>query len=245
MIEFDPATGALRLPMREFTTLARWGESSGPPDEDEAVSALGEACVLTDRGPHPLLKPGLAAVRRPTCEIQIDVAGPGGVAVHHGWVAPEAAAFLVSVRGQTKEFLAMGPTFVPAGVAQVLRFEPRPSLRLGPFTSPLDLVGGLLSTDEPSREKAIAALLQASGADDPWTEAIARQWRASHTVVGWVGPDGSPTGRDLTLFDCPAGLLAMDRPDDTTVRWSPVSVTEAWRALVQLLPGDSELGPER
>jgi hypothetical protein len=231
-IDFDPATGRLRLPAAEFTQLVDPGAGA------TGLVALTSAGVLVDLRPHPLLAPGLAAVRSPVCTLDVRVAGAAGVQTHQGWVAAEAAGFLLQSHGEIVEFLTTGPTFVPAGLARILALGPRPRPSVAPFTTPADLVDQLLNDDPSIRAGAIEALPAAA------TVAAESGWRASHSLVAWTGIDGHPAGRDLVLLDTPVGLFVAERDPDVEeqARWSTVCATDVWRALITLLPGDEELG---
>lgn len=218
-VEFDQATGRLRL------TAQRFGELVDGPPSAERQPELAAAGVLSADGPHPLLLPGLAAVHAPVCTLEIHAAGAAAVHLHHGWVAPEAAAFLLFVREDVYEFVTVGPTFTPAAVAQVLRLGPRtPTQRAEPFDTTVDEVDALFAEDTDIRQAAVA------------------ERRAGRVVVGWAGPDGESKGRGLIVLDGPEGLFVAD-PDEAggAVAWRPVDSSEVWRRIVMLLPGDEEL----
>lgn len=238
---FDPGTGRLRLPPAEFTALLEYPGTDAAPLTD-----LTAAGVLGDAGPHPLLLPGLTAVHGPVCRLFLHVAGAAGVHLHHGWVDAEAAAFLLHVREGQVEFVTVGPTFVPAAIARVLRLAPRPPLGLDGFGTHAEVVDGLFAENSSERNEALTALrAAASGVRlEAWETAVQdRTWRACRAAVSWTGPDGEPAGRDVAILDTPAGILRVDRaePPGISALWTPTSMTSVWRSLTALLPGDEEL----
>ncbi len=241
-IEFDPGTGRLRLPPARFTALLEYpGAEAAPPTDLTAAGVLGDA------GPHPLLIPGLTAARAPVCRLFLHVAGAAAVHLHQGWVAADAAAFLLHVREGQAELVTVGPTFTPAAVVRVLRLGPRPPLGLDAFSTHADLVEGLFAAEKRDRDNALADIRGAAAGvrRDAWEAAVAdRTWRACRVAVSWTGRDGEPAGRDVIVLDTPAGMLRVDRSDPPGVSalWSPTSMTSVWRALTALLPGDPELG---
>lgn len=218
-VEFDQATGRLRL------TAQRFGELVDGPPSAQRQPELAAAGVPSADGPHPLLLPGLAAVRAPVCTIQMHVAGAAAVHLHHGWVTPEAAAFLLFVREDVYEFVTVGPTFSPAAIAQILRLGPRTLAQpTEPFDTTVDDVDALFAEDTDIRQAAVA------------------ERRAGRVVVGWAGPDGESNSRGLIVLDGSEGLFVAD-PDEAggAVAWRPVDGSEVWRRIVMLLPGDGEL----
>ncbi|MGQ0465029.1 MAG: hypothetical protein ACT4QG_06875 [Sporichthyaceae bacterium] len=222
-VDFDPTTGRLRLTAEAFEGLA-----ADDPRMAEEFTAAG---VRGEKGFHPLLKPGLAAVRGPVCEVAVQVAGAFAVHHHRGWISGEAAAFLLQSTPDRWEFLTVGPTFAPAGLAHVLRLGPRP--RRGLPEVPWPDVDSLFDESAAVRTTEAERFIEALGVD-----AAESGWRASRTLVVWPGPDDAPAGRDLVLFDHPAGV-AEHRADPP--RWVPSTVTDVWARLVALLPVDEEL----
>lgn len=233
-IEFDPATGRLRLTAAEFEQLVHHSApgSSHPAD-------LVAAGALTDDGPHPLLAAGLAAVRTPLCRILVQVVGDAGSHLHQGWVSLQAAAFLLRVREDRYDFLTTGPDFTPAAIARVLRLGPRGVPPGPPLSSPTSLLEALFADDRSTRREAIAELTEQEESD----AASERRWQASRVVVGWTGPDGDPAGRDLTMVRTARGTRVTEFPDPAAdvVLWAPVTSSELWRAIVGLLPDDAEV----
>lgn len=226
-IAFDPTTGRLRLPATTFDGLA--------DDDPRMADEFAAAGVRTARGLHPLLKPGMAAVRAPVCRIAVEEAGAFTVHRHRGWVSGEAASFLLQSKPDLHEFITLGPTFVPAGLAHLVRLGPRPRLR--GIELPAGSVDALFDESDDIRTAEAERILAALSVEPP-----AAGWRASRTLVAWPGADGSTVGRELVLFDHPAGLLEVVAGADTGAVWAASSTTAVWARLVALLPGDSELG---
>jgi hypothetical protein len=234
-IQFDRATGRLRLSTESFVELVEQSASGAP-----GTPTLTAAGVYSAQGLHPLLGPGLAAVRAPVCRLRIQVAGAFGSHLHQGWIAAEAAASLLHGHSDHHEFLTTGPTFTPAAIARVLRLEPRPApthsaLRI----SAHELVDQLFAPDPATRLAALADIVREP---DPPDE----HWRAGRAVLTWAGPYGVPTGRELTVLDRPSGILIAERQERsgaTTAIWTPATTSALWRRIVMLLPDDSELEP--
>ncbi|MGQ0465852.1 MAG: hypothetical protein ACT4QG_11090 [Sporichthyaceae bacterium] len=130
--------GKFFLAAAQFDVLVTQTQPDAPPAPE-----LAAAGVLRNDGVHPALLPGIHAVQTAVCAIRIESAGPLGVMVHQGWVAAEAAAFLLQVRPDVYEFLTVGPTFTPNASARVLRLAPRPVSALEPFDLPAGDADGL------------------------------------------------------------------------------------------------------
>lgn len=232
-IQFDRATGRLRLSTEDFLELVEHTAPGAP-----GTPALTAAGAHTTQGLHPLLEPGLAAVRAPVCRLQIQVAGAFGSHLHHGWVAADAAAFLLHVHDDRHEFLTTGPTFTPAAIARVLPLAPRPTSYRTPSTSAAELADRLFAPDRSMRLAALAEILREPPPSPD------EHWRAGRVVLTWAGPDGEPTGRELTLLDRPSGILIADGPggtDAACVTWTSATTSQLWRRIIMLLPDDIEL----
>lgn len=231
-VDFDPATGRLRLTADQFEQLV---EHSAPGSAHPAD--LVASGVLTVDGPHPLLEPGLAAVRTPVCRVLVQVAGDAGAHLHQGWVSPQAAAFLLYTREDQYDFLTSGPDFAPAAIARVLRLGPRGLPPGAPLSCPTAVVEALFADDPSERRDAITGLTEESDAPSDGG------WQASRVVVGWTGPDGEPAGRDLTILRTASGTRIVEVPDPAAdvVLWTPATSSNLWRAIVGLMPDDAEL----
>lgn len=239
-IEFDPTTGRLRLTADRFAQLVEHSTSGA-----EHPAELAAAGVFSAQGPHPLLEPGLATARAPVCRVLLEVAGAAGSHLHRGWVNADAGAFLLYTREDRYDFLTTGPTFVPAAIARLMRVGPRPVPAGNPLASTTALTEALFDEESRTRRNAFTELAAADEDGTRFDRTTRDGWMAARTVLAWTGHDGHPTGRDLTIIQTEAGTLLAQCPDPAlpeAVTWTPIRSSDLWRAIVVLLPDDSELG---
>lgn len=240
-MEFDAATGRLRLDVGEFAALAgRARRGSAPAPELVAAGAW------TDEGPHPVLALGLDAVRSSSCQLRIRVTGPAGAQTHEAWLGEDAAAFLLHVREQERDFVTVAPPFVPVTVARVLRLGPRKraTAGFGGVSVAADHLIGVLAAEPDTRVAAMSRLLDSlPEACSPWAgEAGEGRWRAGHAESRWVGAAGSPDGYAFAFLDSPGGVLMVGQTtDDGSVTLEPVTASAIFRRIVGLLPYDDEI----
>ena len=168
-VEFDAANGTLRLDAEAFITLAEL--SSDAVDScDTTLGRLVDVGAVTAGVPHPLLRPGLAAVAGSVATLQVLVAGPEDVRLHHGWLAGDAA-LLTDLGDGTYDFASVSAEFVPEAIARVTLVGPRP--RLGSGSAVVD--------------EAVLDDLASSSSTARWRRST---WRAS-------GPSTGPGGAHM------------------------------------------------
>ena len=242
-VSFDPTRAALRLDAEAFITLTELS-SVTVDDCDTTLGTLVEAGVVTDGVPHPVLRPGLAAVSDSTASLQVLVAGPEDVRLHHGWLSRESA-LLTDLGDGTYDFAAVTAEFVPESIARLTRLVPRP--RLATDTADLAetvvvdeaVLDDLASNSVRARTaggEALADLLM------PWPAVAAAvrtgTWRLSLVDVTFA--DGGRTiARRLAWVDTDAGTLRVEVDEHGPVL-VPATTTELWRAVVAILSGPVE-----
>lgn len=224
-IDFQPATGRLRLTQPQFESLVK---QSAPGSAGTAQ--LVASGVFTPGGPHPLLKPGLAAVREPVCRLQVQVSGAAAVHEHQIWVGPEAAAYLLHSRDDVLEFLTTGPTFLPAALARIVGLAARTSVEFAVSGAPVDVLDALFDADPEHRREAAAVIAPNAGA-----------WRAARGEIAWAGADEQVTGRAFAYLDTGAALFSVVEADADSATWEATTATAVWRVFAALLPTDADL----
>lgn len=242
-VHFDSHTGRLRLDERAFETLTRWAQ--GADDPGAAMADLHQAGVVERDRPHPRLTASLAAIRDPVCRLRFEMVDQDGREdAGKGWIASGCAALLLDLPRGLRELVSLDPTFLPAGLARIVRLGPRPrrpgtvvELREAQFDE-------LLAAELDVRRGAAAAL----GADAPaagtqdWVELfVTAPWSVWRVETAWSAPGGTSASRALRVADTQGGLLRIDTRLDT-VAVAPTTPTAVWRELTLLLPGDDELG---
>lgn len=162
--------------------------------------------------------PGVAeaieAVRDPAAHLDLDVAGPALVQHHRVWVDHEMSAFLLGVREDEHQLLAVPPALLGAGLARVLRIGPRPVGPREPREVDEDLLEDLFHDDEMRRRSAYAGL----DAHLAWN-------------MGLFWPEGR---RWFSVVDGPSGLWWVEGEAGARVL-TPTTATEVWRVLSSLL----------
>lgn len=234
-VVFDAANGTLRLDAEAFITLAEL--SSYAVDScDTTLGRLVDAGAVTAGVPHPLLRPGLAAVAGSLASLQVLVAGPEDVRLHHGWLAG-AAALLTDLGDGTYDFASVSGEFVPEAIARVTLVGPRPRLGSGSVIVDEAVLDDLASSSAAARAAGVEAL---AGLLAPWPAAAAAVhaggWRLALVDIAFVEA-GRTVARRLAWLDTDAGMLRIEANDHGLVL-VPVAGTELWRAVVAVLPDD-------
>jgi hypothetical protein len=238
-VDFDPASGTLRLDAEAFITLAEL--SSDAVDScDTTLARLVDAGAVLDGRPHPTLRQGLAAVAGSVASVQVLVAAPEDVRLHHGWLSDDAA--LLSDHGDgTYDFAAVDTEFVPESIARATRIGPRPRLGEGSAVVDEGVLDDLASSSSAARESGVEAL---AGLLAPWPAAVAAVraggWHLALVDVAFVDR-GRTVARRLAWVDTDAGMLRVEADEHGPVL-VPVATTELWRAVVAVLPDVLEPG---
>lgn len=216
-IEFDPASGRLRLEAAAFESMVAAAANPSAVTQD-----LQTAGVFVGIALHPKLVAGVGAVRAPTCQLRIVSADLEGTRVHQGWVSPEAATFLFS-GSDLCEFLVVSPAATPAVLARLLGLAPGQPRKPTRIAVDAERVAALLAGADP--EEA----LREYGAD-----------RFFALDATWLGPGGE-AGRALLALAGPRGWsrLAWESKDQPV--FADTSTSELWVALIDLLPHDHEV----
>lgn len=241
---FDVHSGRLRLDQDAAGALLAWARGAEP---GPAMTELHDAGVILEGRPHPALEEGLKALNEPVCGLELALqTSTGERRTGSGWVAVDAAALLMDLPDDgMRELITVHPTFLPAGLARVVRLGPRRRTGSEPLHLPSHVFDALLVGDPTTRARAADDL--GGGGVDPDTQAAvralsSRPWRRWHVNVSWRAAPGRPGGRSLSVLDTPdAGMWWMEPAHDSTVLW-PCTPTSVWRALTVLLPADEDLG---
>ena len=234
-VDFDPSNGALRLDAEAFITLVEHSGDAVDPG-DTTTTRLVEAGAVIAGMPHPLLRRRLAAVAGSLASLQVLVAGPEDVRLHHGWLSGDAA-LLTDLGDGTYDFASVSAESVPEAVARFTCVGPRP--RLGAGTAVVDegVLDDLASSSPPARAAGVDALADLL-ATWPGAAAAVRSggWHLALVDVSFVD-DGRTVARRLAWLDTDAGMLRVEADDQGPVL-VPVAGTELWRAVVAVLPDD-------
>lgn len=246
-VRFDARSGRLRLDEPAARALLDWvtGADAGP-----AVTELHDAGVIVAGRPHPALETGLKALNEPVCRLEVALRASTGERLSgSGWVAAEAAALLMDLPDDgMRELITVHPTFLPAGLARVVRLGPRTRIDSEPLRLSSGDFDALLDGDPTTRART-ADDVGGAGVD-PDTGAAVRElasgpWCRWRVDVSWSPAPGGPGERGLSVLDTPdAGLWWVDQADGSTVLW-PCNPTAVWRGLTVLLPADEELAELR
>ncbi|NUR80814.1 MAG: hypothetical protein HOQ21_10260 [Dermatophilaceae bacterium] len=239
-VDFDAANGTLRLDAEAFITLAELSSEAVDPC-DTTFARLVDAGAVLDGVPHPLLRPGLAAVAGSLASLQVLVAGPRDVRLHHGWLSGDAA-LLTDLGDGTYDFASVSVESVPESIARVTHVGPRPRLAAGSAVIDESVLDDLASGSTRARASGVEALADLLA---PWPGAAAvvhaGGWRLALVDVAFVD-EGRTVARRLAWLDTDAGMLRVEADDHGPVL-VPVGTTELWRAVVAVLPGDLDAGP--
>jgi len=239
---FDRRSGRLRLDKRAADALVAWAR--GTASGCQALTELHEAGVITRGRPHAALVPAVEALSEPVCRVQVSFTTHGEDQSGSGWVMSDAAALLLDLPDGLRELVTVHPTFLPAGLARVVRLGPRPRVEAEPLHLPSSLLGTLLGGDDVAR-RAAADGISRDIADSHARTAIRSLASGSvaHWSVGvsWRAARDRPGERRLSVLDTPdAGLWLLEPVHELTALW-PSTPTAVWRALTVLLPGDDEI----
>jgi len=239
---FDQRSGRLRLDQRAADALLAWarGAASGGP----AIAELHEAGVIARGRPHAALVPAVEALSEPVCRVRVKLTTHGAHESGSGWVMSEAAALLLDLPDGLRELVTVHPTFLPAGLARVVRLGPRRRADTEPLHLPSSSVAALVGGDDAAR-RAAADSISSDVVDDRTRTAIGglTSGPVAHWSIGvsWRAARDQAGERRLSVLDTPdAGLWLLEPVHELTTLW-PSTPTAAWRALTVLLPGDHEL----
>ena len=234
-VDFDAANGTLRLDAEAFITLAELSSDSVDPC-DTTLGRLVDAGAVIAGMPHPLLRPGLAAVAGSVASLQVLVAGPQDVRLHHGWLS-SGAALLTDLGDSTYDFASVSAEFVPEAIARVTFVGPRPRLDDGSVVIDEAVLDDLASSSAPARASGVEAL---AGLLAGWPTAAAAVragcWHLALVDVAFVEARRT-VARRLAWLDTDAGMLRIEADEHGPVL-VPVGGTELWRAVVAVLPDD-------
>ena len=234
-VDFDPAAGTLRLDAEAFITLAELSSEFIDPC-DTTLGRLVDAGAVQDGVAHPILRPGLATVAGSVASLQVLVAAPEDVRLHHGWLSDDAA-LLTDLGDGTYDFATVGAEFVPEAVSRVTRVGPRPRLSAGSVVVDESVLDDLASSSPTARASGVEALARLLS---PWPTAAAAVraggWHLALVDVAFVD-DGRTVARRLAWLDTDAGMLRVEADEHGPVL-VPVATTELWRAVVAVLPDD-------
>lgn len=238
-VTFDATTGHLRLDADAFIGLVEYATD---PDSacDDVVARLSDAGAVVGGAPHPVLRNALAAVTCSLGSLQVLVTGPRGVLLHQAWVA-FVSAMLTDQADGTYDFAAVSTDFVPTAIARQTRLRARPVLAPGSVAVDEALLDDLASNASSARDdgsEALARLLV------PWPDAEAAvragRWRLSVVDIAFPAR-GQTVVRRLAWVDAEAGLLRVEA-DEQGPCLVPTTSTALWRAVVGILPTDTDLG---
>lgn len=236
-VEFDAATGDLRLDAEAFIGLV---EYAGEPEAvcDEVVARLHRAGAVSHGLPHPLLRNGLAAVTSSLGSLQVLCSAPRGVTLHQAWVA-FVSAVLTDLRDGTYDFAAVSTDFLPTQIARLTGLAPRPRLDVAEAAVDEALLDALSADQAHTR---VAGSLTLADTLAPWPAAAAAvragRWHLAVVDVAFAAPTGTVVRR-LAWVDTDAGVLRVEADDRGPVL-VPTTSTALWEAVVALLLTDAE-----
>lgn len=188
--------GVIRLEPGDWVDLV---ESGAVPEEVASIDGVPEA---------------ITAAREPVFQLQLDVADARRRSRHHAWLAPEAVALLLQVRGDEHQLMALPPAFLAGTLARLTRLNPRKTVQHEPRAIEGDLLDDLFLDDEMRRMSAFQML----GAELAWV----------------VATTGSENDLRLAVVEDEAGRWLVE-PGDEHVLLTQTSATEIWRRLTTLI----------
>jgi len=220
-VEFDTATGHLRLSRESFDPLVtRVGDD-----------ALRRAGALIADEPHPSIAASLQAVVDARCRLFLELVDDQGRKHGDGWVADHGAALLFDTADGLCEFVGLPAVLVPAAVARLVGLEPRPQADDAPHHLSSEQYEELIP-GHPARIDENSTRLAAALASGRW-----RRWTATAT---WSDRNGDPASTGLHVLDTEAGWY-LCTASETEAVITPTNATAIWRRLTLLLP--DEVGP--
>lgn len=241
-VSFDTETGRLRTTpdLLGHAAQAFLGKADANyPQEYVAAGAISQGT------PHPILELGLQAVVAPECQLLVQVAGPGGYAVHHGWLRPDAAAVLLQVDDTVSDLVVVPPEFIASTVHRLLALGPTPALQGGHVAVDPVVLAELIQPDAETREGALSRLISVLPPEwQAWGGAFADgDWCAWSARMSWTDPAGGQAGRVVVAVSNEAGTLEVYDIDDDHVQLGPTTSTRLWIELICLLPVEGESRP--
>ena len=244
-IDFDAARATLRLDVDAFITLTELSSEPGDSGDpggtlDSSVDRLVDAGAVLDGAPHPALRRALAAVSGSLASLQVLVACPRDVRLHHGWLCGDAA-LLTDLGDGTYDFAAVDGEFVPESIARATHLGPRPRLADGSAVVDEAVLDDLASNAGAARDVGAETLADVLA---PWPAAAAAvragSWHLSVVDVSFADA-GRTVARRLAWVDTDAGTLRVEADEHGPVL-VPAAPTELWHAVVAILPDELDPG---
>jgi hypothetical protein len=238
-----PATPVERAPAASLATsdaeltalleLARG--AGGTVATEQSLAALTAAGWVVDGAPAGVLAEGLAALTAPVCELELQRGPRRG----RGGVGERFATLIVPARENTGyELIVVTTAFLPDALSRLNDVSPRPRVAHALI---LRYGQGELARILAGRDAALAAEL--AGDDDKaaaaaeLVEGLREHWRVE---ARWATAGGGHGRRAVEVLDSDRGLWRVV-PDGAAVELRTSTPTEVFRALVGLLPSDTEL----
>lgn len=238
-VEFDQATGRLRLETVHFAALHDWalGTREGGPELAELI----EADVLSQDGPHPAVEPAISAIGQPACRVAVHTRRHDGTGrTADLWVDQDVAALLLPLTDGRHELVVTRPDNVSTALARFVDLGPRQRLVPEPFEIDTETLGGLLDSNASTRRRAAEAFETNHDQRKVVDHLVNDPWLTWIVEVAQPPIDGNTHGRAIKVLDGNCGLFWV-APDESTTRLIPTSARDVWRVLSSaLLPAGGQ-----
>jgi hypothetical protein len=232
-IEYRAETGMIVAPPDDVDPLLRCAAEAPAAPEDGALrERLAAAGAIEDERLHPRLAEALTPVRDPVCEVRVE----HGTRVCHAWVARDTALLVMPQPDARVRIVGVPTEFVPEALSRLVALGPRarPDAPVRLELRAADLARLLAVRERPGRLGSDAG---EAAALDAIANGPTSHWRMQCRF-------GADDGRVLEVIDTPAGMWLV-RPGGDRVELLPATPTTVFAALVELLPDDADLRPQR
>lgn len=251
-VEFDPASGTVRLGPGYFETLLdlfRGPRARGT--DPRLVSVLRDAGVVGSEGLHPALARTVHVVLAERARLRTQLSGPGGRLETSCWMLGEQAAWWDGEAGDGGTLEGLAVDHVPVRLARLVGLGPRAGWTTTQYAAAVhtrrEVVDALLGGTPANRQEGADLLAhRAPAALGALADDLrAGEWRAWHAETVWYLPEPAPggpraAGRGVVVVDTPHGMLSVD-PAAGGLLFLPCSPSQVWRRMLRLLPPPQEI----
>ncbi|WP_114855145.1 hypothetical protein [Brachybacterium sp. YJGR34] len=233
-IEYDPTSGTLRGTVEEIRSArtALRDEDAPPP-----------AGLPVD---DPILEAVRTALRTPMLALEVTNSGPGGSHRHLIDAGVNAVTVRWSTAGSDLAELAPSPFQVlPGAITRLVGFRPgRPPADGAPAVAvEAPQIQALASDDATERTGAWEQIRAQLGELVDPAEADA-SWQLVRSHCSWTATDGRAT-EDLAVYLRAGEAYFVLVQDGESLELVPAPSITAWEAMMQVLPGASEIEDPR